>query len=91
MRTTLTLDDDLARLLREETRHSGKSFKEVVNAALRKALEQRDKPEPPLPRFQVHPKACGFRGGIDLEKLNQLVDELALEDFQEKLTQELRR
>jgi plasmid stability protein len=88
MRTTLTLDDDLALLLRERARRSGKSFKEVLNTALRKALQQGNKPEPPLPRFQVQPKACGFRSGVDFEKLNQLYDELSLEDFQEKLAAE---
>ena len=91
MRTTLTLDDDLARRLHEEARHSGQSFKAVVNAALRKAFQQGDKPESAVRRFEVQPKACGFRNGIDLQKLNQLNDELALEDFQEKLAGELSR
>ncbi|MFL6201419.1 MAG: hypothetical protein ACJ76J_19790 [Thermoanaerobaculia bacterium] len=38
MRTTLTLDEDVAGQLRELSRHSGESFKEVVNATLRKGL-----------------------------------------------------
>ena len=91
MRTTLTLDDDLARQLREEARHSGKSFKEVVNTTLRSGLGRGDKPVDRGPPFRVRPKACGFRSGIDLLKLNQLHDELALEDFQEKLAEELTR
>jgi len=38
-----------------------------------------------IPRFKVHPKACGFRSGVDLLRLNQLSDELETEDFQRKL------
>ena len=38
MRTTLTLDDDLARLLEKEQRRSGKPFKQVLNHFLRLGL-----------------------------------------------------
>jgi len=87
MRTTLTLDEDIARQLRELSRRSGESFKEVVNTTLRKGLGGA-KSSSRLPRFQVKPKACGFRPGIDVLRLNQLNDELELEDFQRKLAKE---
>jgi len=73
MRTTLTLDDDVAKALQETARTSGRSFKEVVNETLRHGLATDVSPTPRVPRFRVHPKACGFRPGIDLTKLNQLV------------------
>jgi predicted transcriptional regulator len=38
MRTTLTLDDDLFMALNERARATGRSFKEVVNEALRRGL-----------------------------------------------------
>jgi len=38
VRTTLTLDDDVANLLNREVRRSGASFKEVVNHFLRLGL-----------------------------------------------------
>ncbi len=38
MRTTLSLDDDVAQLLNKEVRRSGDSFKEVVNRFLRMGL-----------------------------------------------------
>ncbi len=85
MRTTLTLDDDVAMQLQEATRRSGTSFKEVVNTTLRKGLRVGAKPVSRLPRFEVKPKACGFRSGVDLLRLNQLSDELEVEDFQRKL------
>jgi hypothetical protein len=81
MRTTLTLDDDLAEHLREKARRSGESFKEVVNATLRRGLYKGEKPSPKLPRFEVKARACGFRHGVDPLRLNQLNDELELEEF----------
>ena len=38
MRTTLTLDDDLFMALNERARATSRSFKEVVNEALRRGL-----------------------------------------------------
>ena len=38
MRTTLTLDDDVAAKLRAEMRRSGMSFREVLNDAIRRGL-----------------------------------------------------
>lgn len=79
MRTTLTLDDDLARELQETARSSGRSFKEVINETLRHGLATGASPARRVPRFRVHPKRCGFRDGIDLMKLNQLVGDLDIE------------
>jgi hypothetical protein len=75
MRTTLTLDDDVAKAIQETARNSDRSFKEVVNETLRKGLAMDGSPTRRVPRFRVHPKACGFRAGIDLTKLNQLEDD----------------
>jgi hypothetical protein len=38
VRTTLTLDDDVAAKLRQAARRSGRAFREVVNDALRRGL-----------------------------------------------------
>lgn len=79
MRTTLTLDDDLAGLLQERARQLGLSFKDVVNKTLRAGLgEAGRRPEHP-PKTIPHPYR--FRPGIDLDKLNQLADELEAEAF----------
>jgi methanogenic corrinoid protein MtbC1 len=85
MRTTLTLDDDVARQLQEKSRRSGTTFKEVVNETLRKGLSQVGKPAGKLPGFEVKAAARGFRSGVDVLRLNQLNDELEMEDFQRKL------
>jgi hypothetical protein len=88
MRTTLTLDDDIARQLQELARRSGESFEEVVNVTLRNGLTRGEKPGFKLPRFEVVPKACGFQPGVNILRLNQLSDELELENFQRKLAPE---
>ena len=85
MRTTLTLDEDIGRQLHDLARRTGTSFKEVVNATLRKGLSRGEKPAKKLPRFVVEAKACGFRKGIDVLHLNRLVDELAIEDYLRKV------
>jgi hypothetical protein len=84
MRTTLTLDDDLARQLQDQARRRGESFKNVVNEALRRGL-QGGKLAVRFPRFKVEPKACGFRSGVDPLRLNQLNDEMEIEELQRKL------
>jgi hypothetical protein len=37
------------------------------------------------PRFEVRPHAFGFRPGVDLDRLNQLVDELDAEENARRL------
>ena len=83
MRTTLTIEPDVAQLLRREIRHSERSMKAVVNDALRIGLGMRGK-NPPASRFEVKPHSFGFRPGIDIYRLNQLVDELEAEELGRK-------
>lgn len=78
MRTTLTLDPDVEQRLKQETRRTGKSLKAAVNDALRIGLSVGGKP-PKAARFVVEPHAFGFKPGVDLDRMNQLVDEMAVE------------
>jgi hypothetical protein len=41
MRTTLTLDDDVAAKLKAESRRASRPFREIVNETLRRGLESR--------------------------------------------------
>jgi hypothetical protein len=45
VRTTLTLDNDLALALREEARRSGRPLKGIVNETLRIGLAARKRPD----------------------------------------------
>jgi hypothetical protein len=85
MRTTLTLERDVADRLKMEIRRSGKAMKAVVNDALRRGLGLGGKPARP-PRFEVRPHAFGLKPGIDLDRVNQLVDELESEETARKLS-----
>jgi hypothetical protein len=77
MRTTLTLETDLAKQLKELAHLQRRSFKQVVDETLRAGLGRAAKPKA-AKRFRVTPKHCGFRPGVDA-KLNQLADDLEAE------------
>ena len=85
MRTTLTIDDNLARELREKAHITGSPFKEVVNKAIRTGLEHIDKPR------QIKPYKCkayslGYPPGADLDHTLSLVDHLESEEIARKLS-----
>lgn len=84
MRTTLTLDADVARLLEEEAHRQRKPFKQVVNEAIRRGLAPAPTGKPPG-RFRVRPHRTSLRPGIDAGTLNRLVDELEDEAVIQKL------
>jgi hypothetical protein len=80
MRTTVTLDEDVARLVRDAMHRSRRGFKETLNAAVRNGLKPRPYPDKRV-AFLVKPKPMGLRQGIDPASLNQLVDELEADAF----------
>jgi len=75
MRTTVTLDGDVARLVRDAMHRSRRSFKETLNAAVRDGLSREPEQRKRLP-FVVKAKPMGLRPGIDPASLNQLADDL---------------
>jgi hypothetical protein len=90
IRTALTLDDDLAGLLKQRARELGIPFKEAVNRIIRTGLgEATATQHDPAPKTIFH--SFGFRPGIDLDKLGQLADELEAEAFAEKMQESARR
>ena len=82
MRTTLTLDNDIADYLREQSRLHEKSFKQVVNETLRRGMSPAVNAKP-RKRFKVKPLPGGYMPGVDpmnpKDFLNQLDDEHYLE------------
>ena len=83
MRTTLTIDDDLAAQIEELRRRKGLSMKNAVNTLLREGLKQQLEPLQ-AKGFLTKTHKLGLRPGFDPTKLNQLTDELEAEVFQEK-------
>ena len=80
MRTTLTLDDDVAAFLKEQCRLYNKPFKQVVNEVLRRGMTPATG-DAKVPEFRVVPNPSGLLPGIDPHKLNQLYDQLEVEAF----------
>jgi hypothetical protein len=84
MRTTLTIDDDLAEILQRRALELGLPFKEVVNRTLREGIKGTPGSSSKR-KIKTRPHSFGFKPGIDLEKLNQLVDELEVKEFARKI------
>ncbi|MGH9908245.1 MAG: CopG family transcriptional regulator [Pyrinomonadaceae bacterium] len=74
MRTTVTLDEDVAAKLKSESRRSGKSFKETINEAIRRGLAAPKEPTARV-RFKVQARSLGeLRGGLDLDNVADLIE-----------------
>jgi len=83
MRTTVTLEPDVARLLSERARLTRKSFKETLNAAVRSSLgrvanssEDRN--------FVIEARPMQLKAGVDAGRFNSLLDDLEADAFIEK-------
>ncbi len=75
VRTTLTLDPDVVKLLDDEVHRARKPFKQVVNDSIRRGLA----PKPAkrvAARYRVRPHTATLLAGLDRSRLNALADEL---------------
>ena len=84
MRTTLTIDDDLAGILQNKARQQGHSFKEVVNDLLRVGIASSGGSALDRKPIKVVTKPLGLKPGYNPDKLNQLMDELEADEFLRK-------
>jgi hypothetical protein len=83
VRTTVTLDKDVERMLRDAMHHSRRSFKEALNAALRAGLVGNAAAVKNVP-FVVKARSLGLRAGIDPAGFNKLADELEVDAYLKK-------
>lgn len=83
----MTLDPDVAELLRETAHRMRRSFKEALNSAVRRGLEGMSKPQ--QSRFKVHPVSMGVRAGVDPVRLAHVGDDAEVDAFLD-LTQRLK-
>jgi len=81
VRTTLTLDDDVVRLIADAVHRERRPMKQIVNDALRQALAPRPPRQEP---YHLVPHESAVRPGFDLAGFNQLADELEDEATLEK-------
>lgn len=80
MRTTLTIETDVERMLREEMHRTRRTFKETLNAVLRSGLAGKSA-RPSAVRFVVKARPMGMRAGLDPAGFNKLADELEADAF----------
>jgi hypothetical protein len=80
MRTTLTLDKDVAEQAKKLVARLGKPFKQVVNEALRAGLRQLQQPPKNKP-YRTKPHAMGVRPGINLDNIGELLAQVEGDDY----------
>ena len=76
MRTTLTLDPDVAAKAKRAARQLGKPFNEVINSALR--IEVPD-PKPAKP-YKTKALPMGLRPGLSYDNISELLAQAEGED-----------
>jgi pheromone shutdown protein TraB len=86
MRTTVTLDPDIAARLKKLAAERGTSFKATINATLRAGLDAGDMVTKP---YREVTRSLGVRPGTDLSKALRLASELEDEETVREL--ELRK
>lgn len=85
MRTTLTLDDHLAKELKEVAHRSGKPFKQVVNETLRNGLSANHAQAARKP-FKLETVSLGGpMPGVNLDKALALADAMEDEEIIRKM------
>jgi hypothetical protein len=75
MRTTLTLDDDVAAKLKAESRRAGRPFREVVNETLRRGLVSR-RNTGVREKFKIRARDLGdLKPGLSLDNVAELLEQ----------------
>jgi hypothetical protein len=82
MRTTVTLDPDVAAKLKALARQRGISFKQALNSAVRAGLGSERRAARP---FRQYAQPMGLRPGLNLDKALQLAGALEDEEIVRRL------
>lgn len=75
IRTTITLEEDVAAGVQREIRRTGRPFKVVINELLRTALHLKKTPRPD-PGLRIKARPLGIRAGLDYDRITQLLDDI---------------
>jgi hypothetical protein len=73
VRTTLSIDDDVASLLKKEMRESGSSLKQAVNRLLRLGLTAAPRRGSP---FTVRARRLGLPQGLNYDNVEEVIESL---------------
>lgn len=85
MRTTVTLDDDVAALLRQAMRHRGTSFERALNDAIRSGLVGGQTAQARLDPFRQKTFHMGFDPTFRWDKALQMAGDIEDEELTHKL------
>lgn len=80
MRTTVTIQDDLAAQIEELRKREGLTFKAALNQVLRLGVQAKSAPPKPK-KYRTPTRKLGLKPGIDPTRLNALLDDLDTGDF----------
>jgi hypothetical protein len=75
VRTTLTLDEDVAAKLHAEAKATGQPFRQVVNETLRRGFLAKPVPGARGP-IELPSFTMGLRPGVNIDNVEQLIDDL---------------
>jgi hypothetical protein len=78
MRTTVTLDPDTEQIIRRRMRERGMSFKEALNDAIRRGVEDA------APPFRTQTASLG-RSAVNLDRAMQVAGDLEDDDLVRKM------
>jgi hypothetical protein len=76
MRTTITLDHDVAQRAKAVRARSGKTFKQVINDALRAGFERLDDAPKRSKPYRTKPKKMQLREGLHVDDVGGLIAQL---------------
>ncbi len=83
MRTTVTIEEDVERLLRESMHRNRVSFKQALNDALRCGLRS-GQPKSPKRKFVVQARAMRLQPGLDPAALSDIDTDAELAEYRRK-------
>lgn len=83
MRTTVTLDSDVAAKLKQAAHDRGISFKEALNTSVRRGLQDEGVQAKP---YRVKTRRLGVKPGVDLDRALRLASDLEDAEIARKLS-----
>jgi hypothetical protein len=80
MRTTLTIEPDVAEKAKRAMQLTGMTFKDLVNEALRRGIDQVSAPKPVRP-YRTRARPLGLKRGLSYDNIAELLAQTDKEDY----------